>query len=439
MAGLVETDPITLTNALTGHNVIPGDVLKLRAGTYSLDSVNQIIGTSGNPVIIKAYEGERVILRGDFKDAAAEYVTYVDLEFTTNRDPNPAAYTETPGHNFSGTGVKIINCIMHDSVGLGCWDNADLIYGCITYNHGIVVSGIAYGHSSYTQNQDAAHNKIVKHNIFGRSANFGLHGYATFANLENFDVVENVLLPGSHHLIGSQKADDGIRYTNNHSFGGVGIGYGGHDKTNLTMTGNRMYNPTDRPFQLDKYTSGNISGNTFVSGVSGGDSGVYTVDYTKPVGADSLVMDNNTYYSRNGKAQAFHESGVADYTLAQWQATYGYDLDSTITLDGTSPNDSSHVYPNEFASVSKRKGLVVVWNWSGASSVNVDLTDIPINANAAMKIVNCEDPLADVVSATMPANKIYSFPMTGHTVAQVTGWAARPTAFPTLGAFMVET
>lgn len=433
MAGLIPTDPITLTDALSGSNVIPGDILKLRAGTYTLDSINQIIGSSGSPVIVKAYEGERVILCGDFTDAAAQYVTYVDLEFSAVRDPNPSEYS-SPWHNFQGARIKVINCILHDSNGAAAWDDVDLIYGCISYNHGAIVNGTtAYGHSLYTQNSDAGHKKTVKHSIFGRSANYGYHLYATAFPVVNVDIIENVLLPGSIHLIGSIRADDSITFDGNHSVGIVIFGYGSYDHTNMVVTNNIAYGNNFSPFGIKRLVSGNVSGNKFI----GLGTINYILDYTHPADSPTLTMNNNSYYTHSGVA-IVNEDGVASYsTLANWQAAHGYDANSTAYQDSTLPADSVTVYPNDYASISKRKGLVVIWNWTQAGSVSVELTSLGIAEGTSCKLLQAQDPLGDQRSFTMPANKTISVTMSG-TIASVSGWADPPTTFPTFGTFIVE-
>lgn len=431
--GTIE-NPLMMTDAFSYELIRPGHTVYLRSGTYSANQwLNQLQGTVEQRITIKPYNNERVILVGGFNDAQSSYVDYIDLEFSSMRNSS-GTYIQELAHDFVGAGNRVINCILHDSMGAGFWDNTFTFYGSISYNHGTIDNGTPYGHSLYTQNDNNPNRKTIKHSVFGLSANLGLHAYATNFPLERFDVIECVLLP-ANHLIGSQKADNDIRFINNHS--GCELGYGTHDHTNLTCTGNILYSVGSIAIYYNKWLSGNVSNNVLVAGIPSG-AQMDMLTYLPPVGTSTLVMDNNTYYSRSGKAACFSVDGIGWKTLAQWQAAYGFDLNSTITLDGSSPNDSTHVYPNEFADSSKRKALVVIWNWSGASSVSVDLTSISINAGSPMKVINCEDPLVDIVSTTMPADKIYSFAMTGHSVAQVAGWATRPTSFPTMGCFVLE-
>jgi hypothetical protein len=416
-----------------------GDTVYLRAGTYTLDLVCSLVGDADHRITIKPYNNETVIISGDF-NSTGSCIDFVDIIFTTgNTDRTIASdpdYYTYPNLDFVGAGNRLINCTLHDAAALGVWDPASLFYGCITYNQGIVTPVRGRGHSLYVQNHASNPNrKTIKHSIFGRSAYYGLHGFATTEYLSKFDVIECVLLPGSNHLIGSQGADDDIVFSGNHTCGSLQLGYGSHDHTGITMSNNVLYNPAREPLLLKAWTSGNISNNIFVADGEGEQNILY---YAAPVGARTITIDNNTYYNRTGRAVCFHEDVVGGKTLAQWQSVYGYDPNSTITLDGSAPADSAHVYPNEYAAISKRKGLVVIWNWSGANTVNVDLSDIAIDAGQEFSILNTQNPLVDVATETMPENKIVTFAMTGHSIAGVTGWADPPSTFPAFGAFVLE-
>lgn len=437
MAGLSIEDPVTLEGAFTGVNVVPGDVFLLRGGTYLGSFFNKMVGTSENPLIVKPYNNERVIISGDFRDTSAQYVEYYDIEFTSERNPT-AAWTDSPTHNLSGLECKYINCTFHDSNGGGFWDNGALFYGCITYNHG-TRSPSAHGHSLYTQNQVLTHDKTIKHSIFGRSANYGLHGYSTAFSVRNIDIIENVLLPNNNHLIGAQQyPDDGILFQNNHCYATLQFGYANHDNINLTMTGNKIFTPTTNALQLHRYASGTISDNSLISGLIGGPQ-MDLFRYQPPqIYESELVMNNNSYYSRSGKSLCIATDGISPYwmNLATWTSLYGFDANSTMTLNA-SPSNSTHVYPNEYASVSKRKGLIVIWNWTEAGSVNVDLTTLGISEGTVCRLLQAQNPLVDVREFTMPSNKTISITMTG-TVASVSGWTDPNSTFPIFGAFMVE-
>lgn len=445
-------NPMSLTAGLGGDGfnfAQPGDTIYLRGGTYSGMFTSYLNGTAENPITVMPYNNEHVVIDGDFS-GGGQYIRFVDIEFTSTYWSNyqriytgdyPTSDVALTGCEITGLGNAFINCTFHDCFLLGVWGNAKLLYGSITYNHGLFHSGTPYGHSCYFQNDKSTGRKLLKHNVFGRSANCGAHGYATGAALEAIDFVENVLLPNNTHLIGSQKADADIVFTGNHSWSAVVIGYGAHDKTLLTMTGNILYNPNSYAVQINKWISGEISGNVFVTGTPGGaDKDI--IMRVKPAGVSALTVDNNTYYSRSGKAACFGDDGqpVPWKTLAQWQAEYGYDLNSTIDLTGASPADSVHVYPNEYEAISKRKGMIVIHNWTEAESVMVDLSTIAIDAGQSYRLMQAQDPLVDMLIAVMPESKQISIDMraVSHTVAGVAGWTDPAQTFPAFGAFVIE-
>ena len=438
MSGLSLENPTNLFTAFTGKNIIPGDEIVLRSGTYSYSYVNQIVGSFDNPVIIKPYNHERVIINGGFTESS-EYITYIDIEFSSVRNPNPDDFPDTSFHDFRALGGKYINCIFHDSNGAGCWDNVDLVYGCISYNHGYIISGsMNYGHSLYTQNQDTNHNKTIKHSIFGRSANFGLHGYATQFNLENLHIVGCVLLPGSSHLLGSQKSDDNIQLIDIHSYGSLSVGYGSHDHTNILITGSILYH-AGHPLQLTKWESGNIIGNILVSSITGSLIESDVMHYQPPTGSNGLNINNNVYYSRTGKSSCFATDGVPPYwmDINTWNSLYGFDGNSVIFISGSSPNDSIYVYPNEYASISKRKGMIIIHNWTKKNSVDVDISSLPVSVGNTYSLRQAQNPIEDIRVGVVPDNNIITINMSG-TIASVSGWNDPVSTFPEFGAFMLE-
>jgi hypothetical protein len=434
-----QENPLTINDAFRYDLIQPGHTVYIRGGVYPISSLCTIDGTSESRITVRPYNNERVVILGSWNDAQSSYVDYIDLEFAGDHDPFEP-YDPTKDHAFAGLGNRIINCTLSGSHNAGAWDNVDLVYGTISFNHGVIDNGIGYGHSLYTQNQDPTHNKVIKHSVFGRSANYGLHGYATDYFLTNIDILENVLLPGhSAHLIGSQKADDGVTFNGNHSCWIVAIGYGAHDHTNLTMEDNYLFNPNGACFQYHRYVTGIIRNNKFV--ITYPTQQDIIVTHQPEQSASVLDFDNNLYYNPTGKTRCFGDDQAQPLpwkSLEEWRDAYGFDLHSTIYLDGTLPADSVHVYGNEYAGISKRKALIVIHNWSEASSVDVDLSDIAIDPGQTFQLLQAQDPLNDVVTGTMPADHILTIDMTGHSIAGVTGWADPPSTFPTFGAFIVE-
>ena len=446
MAGLDINNPIRFTTALNGFNVIPGDTIVLRGGTYPNTYISKFVGTAENRITIKPYNNERVIIDGGFSEiVAAQYVDYVDLEFTwSGWADRIGPYTTVPtsisdnSASFSGSKSRLINCTIHDAFLFDAWDNVELVYGCISYSNGLASTvRQSWGHALYAQNTSVVDRKSIKHNVFGRCANYGLHAFATSYQLSGIDIVENVIHGGNSQLVGSMQADNDVVFNGNHAWDVImQLGYGSYDHTLLECKNNILYCSNNRPLQLLRWISGDISGNTLVC-----DSPAIVI-YLKPTEPDLAVIDSNTYYNLAGTAACFATNGVAPYalTIETWRAMYGHDANSTISLTSDYPDDSVSVYPNEYASVSKRKGLVVIHNWSGADTVSVDLSEVAIGAGSTYKLINSQDPLVDVATGVMPADKILSIDMreVSHTVASVDGWSDTEKTFPMFGCFILE-
>lgn len=414
MAGKTINNPVTLGTAFTGINVIPGDTLQLRGGTYSGAWLPKLRGTAERRITVMPYKNERVILDGNFDDVASSFVDYIDIEFTTKRD---GAY-----HSFSADGGRYINCTLHDSHGAGLWTKASLFYGCISYNHGYYAGDEPHGHSLYMQNIDPSRKKTVKHSIFGKSANFNMHAFSTEFPLCNSEFSENVFLPG-RNLIGGYKPDDGVTFIGNH--GDCMIGYTAAGCKSLVMRDNIAGQLT-----VSNYIGGEITDNLFVS-----DSDVAKMSFSATVEQtkSGLKIDRNNYYS--AKASAFSTDQVAPYwmPIEKWRELYGWDVNGSFSAGV--PDDIIRVYPNEYANVSKRKGLIVIWNWSGAKEKAVDLS--PLGLSGTCKLLQGQDPLNDVREVVLPKNGIVTIQMSG-TVALVKGLAEVPSAFPQFGCFVVE-
>jgi hypothetical protein len=141
MAGLVIGNPVKFSTAITSANVLAGDALYLRGGTYSGDWTSSIAGTFANPVTIQPYENEPVTIVGSLAIGGAHthwqgitvqnpvvashnsavYITQAGT-WLTNFDISGVAL----GASWFGSGVgKLVNCAFHD---LGN-------YGIYTHNH----------------------------------------------------------------------------------------------------------------------------------------------------------------------------------------------------------------------------------------------------------------------------------------------------------------
>jgi hypothetical protein len=166
---------------------------------------SSITGTIDKPIIVMPYNHERVIIDGSlagqtFKNKAAltingAYTWYMDLEIT-NSDPeriisitgsNPPE-RRGEGIYIVGPGVKIINCIIHDTgQGLSWWKPAteSELYGNIVYNNGWWAPDREHGHGIYSQNDVGL--KTASNNIVFNNFSYEFHVYGSDqASLKNY-------------------------------------------------------------------------------------------------------------------------------------------------------------------------------------------------------------------------------------------------------------
>jgi len=135
------------------------------------------------------------------------------------------------------------------------------------------------------------------------------------------------------------------------------IGYNfGTTNTNGTATNNYIVGTAF----VSQWTSGfTFTGNTVIN-----PSGtIVLLDQDVPTNS---TWDNNTY--SGSKSSPFNALGT-DITFSLWQSKYGFDSHST--LSASTPPNHIVVEPNAYE---PGRANIVVYNWTGAGSVTVDLS-----------------------------------------------------------------
>jgi hypothetical protein len=110
MPGLTVENPVIFSNAIKSLNVLPGDVLQLRAGTYTGDWIVQLNGTAAAPITIMPYNNEQVILDGSLI-VAGKHVTLADMEIMNSSISRTRGVA---GVNAFLEGFRIHGCLIHD-------------------------------------------------------------------------------------------------------------------------------------------------------------------------------------------------------------------------------------------------------------------------------------------------------------------------------------
>ncbi len=241
-----------------------GETICLRQGTYTNASgwsINSSVdGTSGSPITFRNYPGERATL-----DTASgtnvnnltingDYVRVIGLEIT-NSSSSPANLDNGQGVSATGTGIKVINCIIHDSTGNGIGVYEPAIdfeaYGNVIYYNGKTPNdGNNYAYALYVQNTGTFTKDFKANALLHNYGPYIVHAYTQGAHLDNLrfynNASANYTSGGSVWLIGGgDRADnpviqDNYLYANASRSLDLG-GYAGYAGTNnASVTGNWM-------------------------------------------------------------------------------------------------------------------------------------------------------------------------------------------------------
>ena len=369
------TSPWDLTTALSGASgkVQPGDTIWLRAGTYGSGEGNSdyhatLNGTASAPIIVRQYPGERATINGDIA-VDGSYTWYWGFELKNTN----TSTQDIQGINSHCPGCRFINLVVHDHSGdgFGLWSEGpnQVAYGNIIYNNGFHGStSTSYGHGIYAQNNTGT--KLLKDNVLFNQFGYGIHVYGSGnAYLNNFTVDGNVSFnsgvgDGMNYTLGGGSplinlvANGNMAYYNPDRIGNsFRIGYNfGTTNTNGTMTNNYIVGTTF----VSQWTSGfTFTGNTVInpSGL------VVLVDQDVPTNS---TWDNNAY---SGAASTPFSALNVGYSFSQWRSAFGWDAHSTMS-SATPPNHVV-VEPNAYE---PGRANIVVYNWTGAGSVTVDLS-----------------------------------------------------------------
>ncbi|HEX6809389.1 MAG TPA: Ig-like domain-containing protein [Gemmatimonadaceae bacterium] len=383
--------PWDLTTALSGASgrIQPGDTVWLRAGTYGSGEGNSdyhatLNGTASAPIIVRQYPGERATINGDIA-VDGSYTWYWGFELkntnTTTQD--------IQGINSHCPGCRFINLVVHDHSGdgMGLWAEGpnQVAYGNLIYNNGFHGStSTSYGHGIYTQNQTGT--KLLQDNVLFNQFGYGIHVYGSGnAFLNNFTVDGNVSFnsgvgDGMNYTLGGGSplinlvVNGNMAYYNPDRMGNsFRIGYNfGTTNTNGTMTNNYIVGTTF----VSQWTSGfTFTGNTVINS-----SGlVVLVDQDVPTNS---TWDNNTY---SGSASTPFSALNIGYSFSQWRSNFGWDAHSTMS-SATPPNHIV-VEPNAYE---PGRANIVVFNWTGAGSVTVDLSGA-LNIGDHFVVMNAQD------------------------------------------------
>ena len=220
MSGLILNEPTQFYKAISSSNIIPGDTLYLRGGTYRGDWTLDIAGTLEAPITIKPYNLEPVIIDGTLT-FGRPYVKIMDVEFTnSNTDRN----LWDSGITMSQTGCWLIGCNIHDMHSDGVnWFGSGTggVVECRISNCGSYAEGQMndFGHAIYTHNNGGGLRLIARNLLLDQVGRYSIHIYSAGENyLKDYTCENNVVLHPVHTGGGLGLVD--FIYRNNIQSGG---------------------------------------------------------------------------------------------------------------------------------------------------------------------------------------------------------------------------
>jgi hypothetical protein len=383
-------EPFDLKTAISAKSLAkPCDTIWLRGGTYSGTFVTEISGAPDAPIVLRRHADERAVIdsASSTKPAFALNSSYVWLwgvEILNSAPGRTSAEeggwpTDLPrgtGVVARGTGIKLINAIIHDltrGIEVEPETSGAEFYGNLIYNNGWDGPKTSNGNGIETRNK-GPRQLIIDNIIFNQYS----HGILALASdtwgVDNISIEGNILfnngLPGRSGfsrdvLIGGGKAANPI-IRDNMTYGGAQmyIGYG-NGCDNAVVKNNYLVGST--PLLLEKCTA-TVEGNTLF--------GMYGF------GTLPQTYSSNTYHSQRPTGS------VVRYRKNRYEAGRAH---------------------------------VAVYNWDRRSSLSIDLSNV-LSPGDEFTIRDAENYNTPILQATLPAggqvevpvSKLKAVPPVGH-------------------------
>jgi hypothetical protein len=388
----------------------PGDTLWLRGGVYRGAYVSYLTGSSGAPIVVRPYPGERATIDGvnaagaTIFQISGSYTWYRDFEImssNTNRTSPSVSGSgvttmQTPGH----PGLKVIDLVIHDTLGNGFWiDATDMeMYGCIVYYNGYTGTDRGHGHGIYAQN--ATGTKHFIDNIVFQQFDKGIQFFGgTTAPINNMDVEGNTVFQNGY--IDSTESNN------------IEIGGG------LTA---------QNPVFKDNYS--------YYSNIGKEDIGGYNT-----AGTSNLVYQNNYDAANNDWPTTFsglHGFAISGNTFRGHAGGFATSLypSNTYYLGAPPPAAPNRVFirPNAYE---PGRANVTVYNWLKAASVSVDLSSV-LKVGDSYEVRNAQNFFGAPVKTGTYGGGAIALPMSGLAPAAPAGWTTPPATGPEFNVFVVR-
>jgi hypothetical protein len=344
----------------------------------------------------------------------------------------------------AGSGNKFINLVVHDNldgiVTSGASTNTE-VYGNVIYNNGLMSQNEGLGHGMYLENS-SGYSKIYSNLVFN-SFNLGMQAYGVTAPYSGGDLQDNVYANSGAPLGTSTRNRNAVigpesqripsinilrnhfyHQSNTNSYGVI-LGYGA-GISSCTFSNNYIIGGGTQ-LEIQNTSSLTGQGNQIYSSTPS-IGGYLKIDGT----LTAFSWNNNTYH--NAGTQTRFASNTNLYNFTSWKTATGFDSGGTATAVAM-PNQVI-VIPNSYE---PGRANVIIYNTSGASTVQINLTQAGLTNGQTYEIRDAENYFGPLVrtgtyNSTSPT---VSIPMTGLTVAQPMGLPKRSHTAPEFGIFVV--
>lgn len=400
--------------------------------------------------------GTIVRLAGEQLWITGSNTTYSDLEIMTSspfRNWQTDGYEGTRGSGIvnTGSGNRLINLVIHDNLnGIFNGNSApnSEVYGCISYNNGMINGTEGNGHGMYLENGSGT--QKIWDNIVINNYNLGTQLFGVTASYIGGNIQGNVYANNGSPLGGVAGASQ--RNLN------LLVGTDSQRIPDVLISNNFFYHPHTSNGSLLKFgygagvNDGTVSNNIFVGG-GGAQLGVENTShinvlnnkffgtngslrYAQATDRTAANWNNNTYFKGTGR-DIFTNSSDG-LTFPQWQAFFGFDSNSVQT--SSSMPDTIIVRPNAYQS---GRANIIVYSPSAAASINVDLSTTGLVNGQSYVVKNAFNYNGSAVTTGTynAASPIISLPLNGVStnVTQPLGSTySIPTTAPQFMVFVVK-
>jgi hypothetical protein len=367
--------PWDLATALAGGRgaVQPGDTIWLLGGVYAGRFAATLTGTSGAPIVVRQYPGQRATIDGNLRVDGA-FAIYWGFEIT---QANPVANANDALETY-GPDCKFINLVVHDAgkQGMSFWEDSGTseLYGSIFYNNGTHEN---LDHGVYAASEGGE--KWIVDNIVFDNLAYGIHVYA--GNRHPFlsdvhvrgntafntgaisrDGFQNAnLLIGGDVRTEHMSADSNLLYFAGPEGRNLRLGMPRGDNRDILVRGNYVAGGAVT-LLMTGWTKAEVADNEFIGAAA-------MVDLSARGGVRDGYAWHGNRYVRDPAARAWRYGGVA-YDFATWRQTTA--LGSTDTATATAPaTPRVFVRPNRYE---PGRATVVVYNWGRRPTVRVDVS-----------------------------------------------------------------